>query len=119
MQGRVYWWDLLKGFAECSLKTCCFLFQQIRLVIEIELAYMNTNHPDFVGFDKYVVTSAQAPRGCRLFMCVFYLPQCCQWCPEEEGSPECHQSGDQQGLARYACLPHQGKQQGLLVCSHC
>lgn len=24
----------------------------IRLVIEIELAYMNTNHPDFVGFDN-------------------------------------------------------------------
>lgn len=25
---------------------------QLKLMIEIELAYMNTNHPDFIGFDK-------------------------------------------------------------------
>ena len=26
----------------------------IKLMIDIELAYMNTNHPDFIGFQKYV-----------------------------------------------------------------
>lgn len=24
-------------------------------MVQIELAYMNTNHPDFIGFDKYVL----------------------------------------------------------------
>ena len=26
----------------------------IKLMIDIELAYMNTNHPDFIGFQKSV-----------------------------------------------------------------
>ena len=25
---------------------------QLKLIIEIELSYMNTNHPDFIGFDR-------------------------------------------------------------------
>ena len=25
---------------------------QVKLMIEIELSYMNTNHPDFIGFDR-------------------------------------------------------------------
>ncbi len=25
---------------------------QLKLMIEVELAYMNTNHPDFIGFDR-------------------------------------------------------------------
>ena len=28
--------------------------QQLILFVEIQLAYMNTNHEDFVGFAKYV-----------------------------------------------------------------
>ena len=28
------------------------LSSQLKLMIEIELAYMNTNHPDFIGFDR-------------------------------------------------------------------
>ncbi len=27
---------------------------QLKLVVEIELSYMNTNHPDFIGFDRLV-----------------------------------------------------------------
>jgi hypothetical protein len=26
---------------------------KVKLMIEIELSYMNTNHPDFIGFDRY------------------------------------------------------------------
>lgn len=29
--------------------------EQILLLIDFELAYMNTNHEDFIGFAKYVV----------------------------------------------------------------
>jgi len=25
---------------------------QVKLMIDIELSYMNTNHPDFIGFQK-------------------------------------------------------------------
>jgi len=28
--------------------------QQLLLMIDIQLAYMNTNHEDFIGFAKYV-----------------------------------------------------------------
>ena len=33
-----------------------FPLMQVKLMIEIELAYMNTNHPDFIGFDRYSET---------------------------------------------------------------
>jgi len=29
--------------------------EQLILLVEIQLAYMNTNHEDFIGFAKYVV----------------------------------------------------------------
>lgn len=32
--------------------------EQILLLIDFELAYMNTNHEDFIGFAKYVAIMA-------------------------------------------------------------
>ncbi len=26
--------------------------EHVKLLVDIELAYMNTNHPDFIGFDR-------------------------------------------------------------------
>ena len=33
---------------ECEMKTK----EQLCLLVEVELAYMNTNHEDFIGFTK-------------------------------------------------------------------
>ena len=39
---------------------------QIHMMISIELAYMNTNHPDFIGFDKYVTLTSSTDMWCNL-----------------------------------------------------
>lgn len=36
---------------------------QLKLMIEIELSYMNTNHPDFIGFDKASKTKQGGTRA--------------------------------------------------------
>jgi len=33
---------------------------QLLLVVEIQLAYMNTNHEDFIGFAKYATLACNA-----------------------------------------------------------
>jgi hypothetical protein len=46
------------------------------LLIDIELAYMNTNHEDFIGFAKWVfLAQGRWPRECvraHLYMRVLY-----------------------------------------------
>ncbi|CAI8037764.1 Dynamin-1 [Geodia barretti] len=34
------------------LSVCMCCGPQLKLMVEIELSYMNTNHPDFIGFDR-------------------------------------------------------------------
>lgn len=33
------------------------LKEQLLLLVDIQLAYMNTNHEDFIGFAKYVINT--------------------------------------------------------------
>lgn len=44
--------------------------EQILLLIDYELAYMNTNHEDFIGFAKFV----HILFGCHFF---YYINVCC------------------------------------------
>lgn len=56
------------------------LKEQLLLFVDIQLAYMNTNHEDFIGFAKYVLTwcseivfRVKKNCLCILFSCkVFY-----------------------------------------------
>ena len=42
---------LLMGFLREQEQKCK---EHIQLMIEVELSYMNTNHPDFIGYQKLV-----------------------------------------------------------------
>ena len=52
----------------------------IKLMIDIELAYMNTNHPDFIGFQKYnIVYSTEFWWGKSLANCKTNVIKCYQY----------------------------------------
>jgi len=43
---------ILTGFLRDQEQNCK---EQVKLMMDIELSYMNTNHPDFIGFQKWVL----------------------------------------------------------------
>lgn len=46
----------------------------MKLILEIELSYMNTNHPDFIGFDRLVLVIMLL---LLLLFCVVFMLFCC------------------------------------------
>ena len=54
----------LLSLSDCIPLFCCiYCGPQLKLMLEIELSYMNTNHPDFIGFDRASKTKQGGTRA--------------------------------------------------------
>lgn len=86
--------------------------EQLILLVECELAYMNTNHEDFIGFAKYVITVSSQQLYILLiyYLCNIILSFSAQ--QSSDNSNKTHKLGNQVIRKGWMCIHNLGIMKG-------